>query len=72
MTKVYPTQIKLTAVEAQVLELIIKDYKTSEISERLKVTSNLVRAYKRNLLMKLDIHNVFHMENVSLSKNLFS
>ena len=51
--------MKLTAVEAEVLELIIKDYTTSEISAKLNVTSKMVSIYRRNMLLKLDVRNAF-------------
>ena len=72
MNKKYATQMKLTAREAEVLELIIGDYTTAEIADKLNVTSEIVSAYKRNMLFKLDIRNVFEMANVSISNNLFS
>jgi len=48
----------LTEREAEVLELICKQYKTSEIGEKLFISPRTVEVHRKNLLIKTGMKNI--------------
>jgi DNA-binding NarL/FixJ family response regulator len=48
----------LTEREAEVLELICRQYKTSEIGEKLYISPRTVEVHRKNLLMKTGVRNI--------------
>ncbi|MFD0989658.1 response regulator transcription factor [Mariniflexile jejuense] len=60
----------LTRREKEVLELIVKEYTTEEIAEKLFVTSKTVEAHRSNLIQKLGVKNVAGLVRVAIEKGL--
>ena len=50
-------QFDLSARETEVLKLISKGYKNSEIAEKLFVSQNTVKTHIKNIYVKLDVRN---------------
>lgn len=48
----------LTEREAEVLELICRQYKTSEIADRLHISPRTVEVHRKNLLAKTGVKNI--------------
>ncbi|MDX1462058.1 MAG: response regulator transcription factor [Marinirhabdus sp.] len=53
----YDTEF-LTEREAEVLELICKQYKTSEIAKKLYISPRTVEVHRKNLLLKTGVKNI--------------
>ena len=60
----------LTRREKEVLELIVKEYTSEEIAERLFVTIKTVEAHRSNLIQKLGVKNVAGLVRVAIEKGL--
>jgi len=60
----------LTRREKEVLELIVKEFTTEEIGEKLFISTKTVEAYRGNLMQKLEVKNVAGLVRVSLEKGL--
>ena len=50
-------QIELSPRESEILELIILEYTTAEIAEKLFVSHETVKSHRQNLLHKLKARN---------------
>lgn len=61
---------RLTNREQEVLALIIKEYTTKEIAEKLFVTSKTVEAHRTNLIQKLGVKNTAGLVRVAFEKGL--
>ncbi|CVI66744.1 response regulator [Alistipes sp. CHKCI003] len=48
----------LSRRETEVLQAIVKGYNTNEIADLLCLSDNTIETHRRNLLAKLDVHNV--------------
>lgn len=60
----------LTRREKQVLQLIVDEYTTSEIAEKLFIGFGTVETHRRNLLMKLDVRNTAGLVRMALQYDL--
>ncbi|MEX0968730.1 MAG: response regulator transcription factor [Bacteroidia bacterium] len=56
--EVKPEEVELTSREKEVLELIAKEFTTSEIAAKLYLSAHTVETYRKNLLNKLDVRNI--------------
>ncbi len=52
------SEVKLTARERQILQLIVEGYKNREIAEYLHISLKTVESHRTNLMKKLDVHSV--------------
>lgn len=62
--------LKLSRREKQVLALIIEEYTTAEIAEKLFIGFGTVETHRRNLLVKLGARNTAGLVRISLEYNL--
>ena len=60
----------LTRREKQVLQLIVDEYTTAEIAEKLFIGFGTVETHRRNLLMKLDVRNTAGLVRMALQYKL--
>jgi DNA-binding NarL/FixJ family response regulator len=58
---------KLTLREEEVLQLTAEGFSSSDIAERLKISSRTVEAHRSNLMKKLDIHNKAELVRYSIN-----
>ena len=65
-------KIELTSREAEILELIILEYTSSEIAQELFITAATVKSHRKNLLMKLNARNVAGMVRRAFEYNIVS
>ncbi len=61
---------KLSRREKQVLQLIVEEYTTSEIAEKLFISFGTVETHRRNLLIKLGARNTAGLVRTSLEYGL--
>lgn len=60
----------LTRREKEVLRLIVGEYTTQEISEKLFISLNTVESHRKNLLSKLNARNSAGLVRIALEKGL--
>ena len=60
----------LTRREKQVLQLIVEEFTTAEIAEKLFIGFGTVETHRRNLLMKLDARNTAGLVRMALEYKL--
>ncbi len=60
----------LTRREKEVLSLIVKEYTSEDIANKLFVTVKTVEAHRSNLIQKLSVKNVAGLVRVALEKGL--
>lgn len=65
-----PVLPSLTRREKQVLKLIVEEYTTGEIAEKLFIGFGTVETHRRNLLMKLDARNTAGLVRMALEYKL--
>ncbi len=63
---------KVSRREKEVLELIVYEYTTNQIAEKLFISLNTVESHRANLLAKLNVKNTAGLVRVALEKNLLS
>lgn len=61
---------KISKREKQVLELIVKEFTTNEISEKLFVSVKTVEAHRSHLIQKLGVRNTAGLVRVAIEKGL--
>jgi DNA-binding NarL/FixJ family response regulator len=61
---------QLTKREKQVLQLIVAEYTTTEIAEKLNITFGTVETHRRNLLTKLGARNTAGLVRISMTYDL--
>jgi len=61
---------KISKREKQVLELIVKEFTTSEISEKLFISIKTVEAHRSHLIQKLGVRNTAGLVRVAIEKGL--
>ncbi len=49
---------KLTIREIEILQLIMKEYTTTEIASKLHLSSEIIKTHRRHLMGKLQARNV--------------
>ncbi len=68
-----PTEMPIISRrEREVLKLIVYEYTTSEIAEKLFISMNTVESHRSNLLTKLEVKNTAGLVRVALEQNLIS
>jgi two-component system NarL family response regulator len=63
---------QLGAREREVLQLLAEGLTSPEIAERLHVAPSTVESHRRNLMQKLDIHNVAGLTRYAIREGLIS
>lgn len=58
--------------ERQVLQLVAEGYSSVEIATRLFIASSTVEVHRRNIMRKLDLHNVANLTRYSIRAGLVS
>lgn len=58
--------------ERQVLQLVAEGYSSSEIATRLHIAPSTVEVHRRNIMRKLDLHNVADLTRYSIRAGLVS
>ena len=61
---------KLTSREKEILELIIKEYTTEEIAEKIFISIKTVESHRSNLIQKLGVKNSAGLVRVAFEKGL--
>lgn len=61
---------QLTGREKEILQLIAEGNSTKEIADLLYISTNTVSTHRKNLMKKLDLHNVAHLTQYAISKGL--
>lgn len=61
---------RLSRREKQVLELIVEEYTTGEIAEKLSISFGTVETHRRNLLIKLGARNTAGLVRISMEYDL--
>ncbi len=61
---------KLTSREKEILDLIIKEYTTDEIAEKIFVSAKTVESHRSNLMQKLGVKNSAGLVRVAFEKGL--
>jgi DNA-binding NarL/FixJ family response regulator len=64
--------VQLGARERQVLQLIAKGCKSSEIAERLKIAPATVDVHRRNIMHKLNLHGIAELTRYAIRNGLVS
>jgi DNA-binding NarL/FixJ family response regulator len=62
----------LSPREIQVLQLLTEGKKASEIAGRLHVSAKTVQTHRRNIMEKLDLHNLADLTKYAIQKGLVS
>ncbi|NND31535.1 MAG: helix-turn-helix transcriptional regulator [Saprospiraceae bacterium] len=60
----------LSEREKEVLKLIIYEHTTNEIAQRLFLSQETIRTYRKNLLCKLDARNVAGLVRRALQRDI--
>ncbi|HEY9082183.1 MAG TPA: response regulator transcription factor [Vicingaceae bacterium] len=62
----------LTDREVQIIDLITEGFKSSEIAEKLKLSTRTIEVHRRNLMKKLDVKNTAELVSFVLKSKLIS
>jgi DNA-binding NarL/FixJ family response regulator len=60
----------LTGREKEILQLIAEGHSTKEIADLLYISKNTVSTHRKNLMKKLDLHNVAQLTQYAIAKGL--
>ena len=60
----------LTSREKEILQLIAEGNSTKEIANMLYISTNTVSTHRKNVMEKLDLHNVAQLTQYAISKGL--
>ena len=63
---------KLTKREKEIINLIVNEFTTSEIAEKLFISEKTVETHRKNLLQKLNVRNTAGLVRMAIEKNLLS
>jgi two-component system NarL family response regulator len=66
----YAAPPSLTARERQVLQLIAEGLTSVQIAERLHIAASTVEVHRRNLMRKLDLHNVAELTRYAITSGI--
>ncbi|MER2552732.1 MAG: response regulator transcription factor [Thauera sp.] len=66
----YAAPPRLTARERQVLQLIAEGLTSVQIAERLHIATSTVEVHRRNLMRKLDLHNVAELTRYAITSGI--
>ncbi|MDF9794769.1 DNA-binding NarL/FixJ family response regulator [Catalinimonas alkaloidigena] len=61
---------RLSRREREVLELIIQEFTTQEIADKLFISQNTVETHRKNLLQKLNVRNTAGLVRFAIEKGL--
>jgi len=61
---------KLTRREKEILELVVEEFTTQEIADKLFVSLSTVETHRKNLLSKLGVRNTAGLVRVAMEKGL--
>ena len=61
---------QLTGREKEILQLIAEGHSTKEIAEMLYISTNTVSTHRKNIMNKLDLHNVAQLTRYAIEKGL--
>jgi len=67
---VYAAAPRLTARERQVLRLIAEGLTSVQIGDRLHIAASTVEVHRRNLMRKLDLHNVAELTRYAIHSGI--
>jgi DNA-binding NarL/FixJ family response regulator len=62
----------LGAREREILQLLAEGHSSPEIAERLHISTSTVDSHRRNIMKKLDVHNVAELTKYAIRKGLTS
>ncbi|MDR1810354.1 MAG: response regulator transcription factor [Prevotella sp.] len=62
--------IELTRRERELLQLLIAGYTSNEIADKMCLGYETIRSYRKNLLMKLDVHNTAMLIKKAIDERL--
>lgn len=63
------TEIRLTRREKQIVDLILEEFTSSEIGEKLNISSATVETHRKNIMKKADVRNTAGLVKWALNKN---
>lgn len=63
---------QLGARERQVLQLVAEGCSSSQIADRLHIATSTVEVHRRNIMRKLDLHNVADLTRYSIRSGIIS
>ncbi len=63
---------KLTSREKEILDLIIKEFTTEEIAEKIFISVKTVESHRSNLIQKLGVKNTAGLVRIAFEKGLVS
>lgn len=63
---------KLTKREKEVIHLIVNEFTTAEIAEKLFISEKTVETHRKNLLQKLNVRNTAGLVRIVMEKDLLS
>ena len=66
----YAATPRLTERERQVLRLIAEGLTSAQIGERLHIAASTVDVHRRNLMRKLDLHNVAELTRYAITQGI--
>lgn len=66
----YAAAPRLTARERQVLQLIAEGLTSAQIGDRLHIAASTVEVHRRNLMRKLDLHNVAELTRYAITHGI--
>ena len=66
--KLMPYQKKLTKRETEVFHLLVQEYETSEIAEKLHISPHTVSVHRKNILSKTQTSSVLQLVKLGLEK----
>lgn len=65
-------EIPLTARELEVIKLIVKDYSSQEIADKLFISIRTVETHRKNIMVKLNAKSVISLVYYAIQNNLIS
>lgn len=66
----YAAAPRLTTRERQVLQLIAEGLTSAQIGDRLHIAASTVDVHRRNLMRKLDLHNVAELTRYAITQGI--
>jgi DNA-binding NarL/FixJ family response regulator len=63
-------QVILTRREHELLKLLAAGHTSKEIAEKMNLGYETIRSYRKNLQLKLDVHNTVELTRVALDRKL--
>jgi DNA-binding CsgD family transcriptional regulator len=60
----------ITARELEILQLVVKEYTTREIGEKLFISNNTVDTHRKNIMRKLEVKNTVGLVKYAIKHEL--